>query len=69
MRFKRMGWLHRPDDAAAVLFTAACVAFCANVFVVVDRSAHSVSDTLYGVFPFWVPTFLLHEWLASRTAR
>jgi len=27
------------------------------------------SDTLYGVFPFWVPTFLLYIWIADRTSR
>jgi hypothetical protein len=40
---------------------------CINVFVVIDRHSHSVSDTLYGVFPYFASSFLLLNWLASRT--
>ncbi len=43
------------------------VIFCATVFVAVDRHSHSVSDTLYGIFPFFVCTFLLFDWVGSRT--
>jgi hypothetical protein len=27
-----------------------------------------VSDTLYGVFPFVVPTLMLLNWIASKTS-
>jgi hypothetical protein len=37
------------------------------VFIAVDRHSHSVSDTLYGIFPFWVPTLLTLAWIADRT--
>jgi hypothetical protein len=40
---------------------------CINVFVVIDRHSHSASDTLYGVFPYFASSFLLLNWLASRT--
>jgi len=33
--------------------------FCAQVFMFVDRTSHSVSDTLYGVFPYVVPSFII----------
>jgi hypothetical protein len=33
--------------------------FCVQVFVAVDRQSHSVSDTLYGVFPYVVPALIL----------
>jgi len=46
---------------------ALALAFLVNVFVAVDRQSHSVSDTLYGIFPYWTMTFLLVEWIASRT--
>jgi hypothetical protein len=32
----------------------------------VDRHSHSVSDTLYGIYPFFVATFLLLDWIARR---
>lgn len=42
--------------------------FCANVFLAVDRRSHSVSDTLYGIYPFVVPTLGIVGWITSRTA-
>ena len=44
----------------------AAAAFCVNVFVAVDRHSHSVSDTLYGVFPFFACAFLLVDWVAQK---
>jgi len=37
------------------------------VFWAIDRHSHSVSDTLYGVFPFWAPALLGLAWIADRT--
>jgi hypothetical protein len=37
------------------------------VFLAIDRKSHSVSDTLYGVFPFFACAFLLFDWIAGRT--
>jgi hypothetical protein len=42
--------------------------FCAQVFVAIDRHSHSVSDTLYGIFPFVVPTLVVLNWIASKTS-
>jgi len=50
------------------LITLAAAAFCVNVFIAVDRHSHSVSDTMYGIFPFWVPTLMLLNWVASKTS-
>jgi hypothetical protein len=43
-------------------------AFCAQVFVAIDRHSHSVSDTMYGVYPFVVPTLIVLNWIASKTS-
>jgi len=43
-------------------------AFWVQVFVAVDRHSHSVSDMLYGVFPFIVPTLIRLNWIASKTS-
>jgi len=67
--FKRRGWFYLPSTAQGFVIVAAAVAFCANVFWAVDRKSHSVSDTLYGVFPFFVCSFLLLDWIAARTSR
>jgi hypothetical protein len=44
------------------------ILFCGTVFRAVDRHSHSVSDMLYGIFPFVVCTFLLVDWIAGRTS-
>ena len=67
--FADFGLFHRPRAWQGWLVTLAALAFCVQVFLAVDRRSHSISDTLYGVFPYAVGAFLLVEWLASRTTR
>lgn len=66
--FKPWGWIYLPASVmgwVAVILTAA---FCMNTFLAVDRHSHSASDTLYGVFPYWVPALGILNWLASKTS-
>ena len=65
--FTPLGWFYRPCSWQGWGITLAALAFCANAFIAIDRNAHSVSDTLYGFFPFAVPTFLLYNWAAARS--
>lgn len=65
--FRPMGLLFRPVSIAGWLVTLAALVFCVQVFIAIDRHSHSVSDTLYGIFPFWVPALLLLAWIADRT--
>jgi hypothetical protein len=65
--FRPMGLLFRPASLAGWLLSLAAFAFCVQVFIAVDRHSHSASDTLYGVFPFWVPALLALAWIADRT--
>ena len=44
---------------------AMLAAFMVNTFIAIDRHAHSASDTIYGIFPFWSGAFLLYQWLAA----
>lgn len=67
--FTRVGWFPFPVSAPGVGIVAAAILFCIQVFIAVDRHSHSASDTLYGVFPFFVCTFLLVDWVATRTSR
>ena len=66
--FKRWGWFYRPVTAPGVVIVAGALAFCVNVFLAVDRKSHSVSDTLYGVYPFFACTLFLVDWIAKRTS-
>ncbi|MGD0615822.1 MAG: hypothetical protein ABSA69_10330 [Verrucomicrobiota bacterium] len=66
--FNRWGWIYYPVSVPGAVLVLAALAFCAQVFWAVDRKSHSVSDTLYGIFPFFVCTFFLLDWVASRTS-
>ena len=65
--FKQFGLFVRPISVVGWIVTLLAFAFCVQIFVFVDNHSHSVSDTLYGIFPYWVPTFLLWLWIAGRT--
>jgi hypothetical protein len=67
--FKRIGWFYLPISAQGIVLTLLGLAFCVQVFVAIDRHSHSVSDTLYGVFPYFACSFLLINWIASNTSR
>jgi hypothetical protein len=66
--FKRSDWFHVPVAVPGVLVVLLALLFCVTVFRAVDRHSHSASDTLYGVFPFCVCTFLLVDWIGDRTS-
>jgi hypothetical protein len=65
--FKPFGLVFRPVSIAGWVLTLLAIGFCLRVFWVVDGKSHSVSDTFYGVFPYWVPTFLGWIWIAKQT--
>jgi len=66
--FKPWGWIYRPASVAGAVVVVVAAVFCVNVFMAVDRHSHSVSDTLYGIFPFVVPALMLVNWIASKTS-
>lgn len=65
--FKKIGWIHLPMSFAGYIIYILAIIFLFTVFTAVDRNSHSVSDTLYGIFPYFIPTFLFVEWIASKT--
>lgn len=67
--FKPWGWIYRPvswQGVAAVLLT---LAFCGQVFLALDRNAHSVSDLFYNFFPYLVCSLGLLNWVAGKSSR
>jgi len=66
--FKRFGWFYFPVSVPGAIVCVLTALFCLTVFRAVDGHSHSVSDTLYGVFPYFACAFLLVDWLASRTS-
>ena len=66
--FKRLGWLYLPISLPGMVITLGALAFCTQVFLAIDHKSHSVSNTLYGLFPFWTGSYLLFDWIAARTS-
>jgi hypothetical protein len=64
--FTRIGWFYLPRSGAGFALCLLAAGFCATVLVAVDRRSHSASDTLYGIYPYFITTFLLLDWLARR---
>jgi len=64
--FRSNGLLALPVSWEAWAITVGLALFCIQVFIAVDRHSHSVSDTFYGVFPYFGVTFLFHQWLGGR---
>lgn len=67
--FTFFGPLRRPVRALGWLITLAALAFMIQVGVAINARAHSVTDLLYGIFPFWGVTFLLWDWIARALSR
>ena len=65
--FKRLGWFYVPVSVPGTFVVLLALLLCGTVFRAVDRHSHSASDTLYGVFPFFICTFLLVDWIGGRT--
>ena len=67
--FTRRIGVYWPRSILGAVLLVGLLAFMANTFVAIDRHSHSVSDTLYGIFPFWGCAFLLYQWLAATLTR
>ncbi len=67
--FRHWGWIYFPVSWQGAMVTVAGLAFSVHVFVFVDSRSHSVSDTLYGIFPYVVPCWVLVGWVASKTCQ
>jgi hypothetical protein len=66
--FKRFGWFYCPVSIPGAIVCILAILFCVTVFRAIDRNSHSAGDTLCGVFPFFVCTFLMVDWIGSRTS-
>lgn len=67
--FKKFGLIFIPISILGAILTFLTFAFCVTVFVAIDRNSHSVSDTLYSIFPFFVSAFTILFWIASNTSK
>jgi hypothetical protein len=66
--FTPWGLVYLPVSVEGFIVTVMALAFCAQVFWAIDRHSHSITDTLYGIYPFWGVTFLGLMFIASRAS-
>jgi hypothetical protein len=67
--FKEAGLFYIPISPMGWVVTILAAIFCLHIFLFVDSRSGSVSDTLYGIFPYVVPTALAWYIIASRTSK
>lgn len=65
--FKKVGLFYVPVSILGAVFYLLTILFCITVFRAIDRNAHSVSDTFYGIFPYVVSAFTILFWIAANT--
>jgi hypothetical protein len=63
-----VGIIFFPISFIGVVLYLLTIAFCITAFISIDRHSHSVSDTLYGIFPYFISAFTLLFWIANNTA-
>jgi hypothetical protein len=66
--FREWGWVYLPASWQGFVLVVLSIIFSAQVFLAIDRTSHSVSDTLYGVFPYFVCCWGITYWIASKTS-
>lgn len=66
--FKKIGVIFLPVSLMGVMLYTLTFGFCATVFIAIDRHSHSDTDTLYGIFPYFVSAFTVLYWIASNTS-
>jgi hypothetical protein len=67
--FKKKAWIYMPISWEGILICLVFIFFCVHIFLAIDAKSHSVSDTLYGIFPFLVPAFLVYIWIGSESSK
>lgn len=65
-QYRKSKIIHTPASVGGYVIDLLAMLFVLTVIIAANQNSHSVSDMLYAIFPYAVPTFLLREWLASK---
>ncbi len=66
--FRRTTYWYIPCHICGWIIVLLAISFCATVVIAADRHAHSISDMLYGIYPYIVCTILVIDRIAERTS-
>ncbi len=67
--FKKLGFIYFPNNLKGYLITGFIILFCIAIFLAVDGNSNSVSDTLYGVFPYITFALIVLYLIAQKTSK
>ena len=67
--FKKIGWFYLPVSVPGCILALVYLAVNVQLFLAIDRHAHSVSDTLIGFFPYFISLSVFYWWIASHTSQ
>ncbi|HMS64081.1 MAG TPA: hypothetical protein PKD83_02370 [Ignavibacteria bacterium] len=67
--FIKAGWIYIPKSVIGILLYLMTIAFCVTVFIAIDSHSHSNSDTLYGIFPYFISAFTVLFWIAGNKSK
>jgi len=66
--FKKAGFVYLPFSIIGFVLYIVTLVFCLTVIMAANRNSHSVTDFLYGIFPYLVSAFTVLFWIAANTS-
>jgi len=66
--FKKAGLVYVPVSIIGIILYILTLGFCLTVILAANRNSHSVTDFLYGIFPYLVSSFTVLFWIAANTS-
>ena len=66
--FKKFGWFFLPTSILGWITVLLFGFLLATVVMAANRNSHSVSDMLYGIFPYAVCCFYVVNWIGSNAS-
>lgn len=63
--FKKLRGSYIPISWQGWLTYIPYVSFLVITFIAVNRSESSVSDVIFGIFPYWICAAIVMQWLAG----
>jgi len=64
--FNKNKWFYYPTNIFIYLISLILLIFIIQIFIITDIKSHSVSDTFYGFFPYFISSLVVYWWIASR---
>lgn len=67
--FRKMGWLYKPVSILGWIILIAAVVFLVSVYTTYNKHAHGFEDLAYKIYPHYIATFLLYQWIAHKSSK